>query len=591
MSARLRVVVFAAGPLAAVDRAFCERLAGDPRLDLRAIVVDGTARARRPGWWRIVRGLQQDGWGWLWFKTVTGSSALARRVARAVFDRMHRPIREESYAALARETGIAVHHVADIHGDQGRDLVRSLKAQLGLVVGEGEGGLVLGDAVLSIPEYGTLRLQKHKLPDYRGGAPVGYWEVLAGESAIGVTVHYATAQVDAGDVLAQVSVPIEECDTLASLRIKADLAGARLYHDAIRAFAAGPPAAVPQTPHEARTYRPPSAMRVWRLERRLRRRAARQMPVLRERPAAIVRARVLLQYLLVSPLLFWWRRRLRGQRRSPVCILFYHLVANRPLNHMCLPLEDFVAQMELLRRHYPLLSLTEAAERIGRERSEDVAVALTFDDGYRDNVWAIEYLRQFGIPACFFVSIGNVLDGSAFEHDERRGFAAALPFREADVARLAAEGFEVGSHGLYHEDFGTLDGAAAEQVLGESRRLIGQSTGTAPDHFSFPKGQRGTNITPETFSRAVRHYRHVYSAYGGYNIPGRQTRSHLLRLGNPVGAVELAMMLDGYTGLRECLSGNAWGLKTSALVPYALDAETSLRVDPRPGELLPRTER
>jgi peptidoglycan/xylan/chitin deacetylase (PgdA/CDA1 family) len=136
------------------------------------------------------------------------------------------------------------------------------------------------------------------------------------------------------------------------------------------------------------------------------------------------------------------------------------------------------------------------------------------------------------------------------------------------VRQLAADGFEVGSHGLHHEDFGTLDAATAERVLSESRRTIAETTGAAPDHFSFPKGQRGINITPESFRAALRHYRYVYSAYGGYNIPGRQTEKHLLRLANPAGVVDLAMTLDGYTGLRQCLLGNAWGVKTSALRPY-----------------------
>jgi peptidoglycan/xylan/chitin deacetylase (PgdA/CDA1 family) len=262
------------------------------------------------------------------------------------------------------------------------------------------------------------------------------------------------------------------------------------------------------------------------------------------------------------------RRRLRMRRSSPVCILFYHLVANRPLNHMCLPLEHFVRQMAFLRRHFRLVSLEQATERLA-SGSDEVAVAITFDDGYRDNVWAIEYLRQLEIPACFFVSIGHVRDGRGFEHDRQRGFETALPFVEADVRRLAEEGFEVGYHGLHHEDFGTLDPETAERVLSESRRTIAETTGAAPDHFSFPKGQRGINITPESFQAALRHYRHVYSAYGGYNIPGRQTEKHLLRLANPAGVVDLAMTLDGYTGLRQCLLGNAWGVKTSTLPPYA----------------------
>ncbi|HEY2940908.1 MAG TPA: polysaccharide deacetylase family protein, partial [Vicinamibacteria bacterium] len=466
-------------------------------------------------------------------------------------------------------------------------LVRSLRAQLGVIVG----GRILRDAVISIPEYGTLNVHKRKVPDYRGGGPVGYWEVLAGEKSIGVTIHYATANVDAGDVMAEATIPIEECDTLESLRIKADVTGARLYHEAISKIAGGQREGAPQDPSQGCTYKAPSEFRAWRLERRLRRQAARRMPVLSARPGIFVKTRVLLQYALVSPFLLRLRRRLQRQRRSPVCILFYHLVANRPLNHMCLPLEEFVRQVEFVRRYFDLVSLGEAAGRLDRGESDEVAVALTFDDGYRDNVHGIEYLRYFGIPACFFVSIGHVLDGSSFEHDRRRGFEAALPLRAADVRRLASDGFEIGSHGLHHEDFGGLDAEAAERVLSESRRLIGEVTGRLPSHFSFPKGQPGVNITSDSFAAAVRHYRHVYSAYGGYNIPGAQRGPHLLRVCGPADVLELAAVLDGYTGLRQCISGDTWGFRTSALVPYMARTETGPRAVPRLGRLLPRNGR
>ena len=585
MSAPLRLVVFTGGPLSPVNRVFYERLAADPALDLRAIVVDGHRRPPRPLWQRIVRGVRKERLGWLGFKAVTTLQAMVARATVALLDRVHRPRPDESYSDLSARTGVAVHHVSDIHGAESLGLIRGLRPQLGVIVG----GRILRDCVITIPEYGTLNVHKRRLPEHKGGGPVGYWEVLAGETSIGVTIHYAVAEVDAGDVVAQTTIPIEECDTLASLAIKADLAGAQLYHDALRAIASGRRQGVPQPRTvDQRTHRAPSEYQVWRLERRLRRQAARRMPILAVQPSSLVRARVVLQYALVSPLLLWLRRRLERARTAPVCILFYHLVANRPLNHMCLPLEEFVRQMRYLRRYHPLVSLDEAARRTA-EGNDEVAVAVTFDDGYRDNTWAVEYLRYFGIPACFYVSIGHVLDGTPFEHDRARGFSGALPMDASDLRRLAGDGFEIGSHGVHHEDFGGLDGEAADRVMSESRRLIGEVTGRPPEHFSFPKGQRGKNITAETFGIAARYYRHASSAYGGYNIPGRQTGIHLLRLANPADILELAATLDGYTGLRRCLAGDGWGLRTAGQVPYEAAASSS-RPDPatRPGLLLAR---
>jgi peptidoglycan/xylan/chitin deacetylase (PgdA/CDA1 family) len=410
---------------------------------------------------------------------------------------------------------------------------------------------------------------------------VGYWEVMAGESSVGVTIHYATAQVNAGDVLATATIPIEECDTLASLRIKADLVGAQLYHEAIRKVARGEGGGAPQDQRRGHTFRTPAEIRVWRLERELKKRARRRMPLLKAQPGALARARVGLQYVLLLPWLLAIRRRLRRQRRSPVCVLYYHLVANRPLNHMCLPLEEFVRQMEFLRRYHRLVPLQEVAGRLRECGGDELAVAITFDDGYRDNCWAVDYMHYLGLPGAFFVSIGHVLDGSPFEHDVRRGFTEALPMQPADVQKMAAEGFLIGSHGLHHEELGALDPAGTERVLAESRRLIAEMVGAPPEFFAFPRGHRGTNITAATFAAASRHYPYVYSADAGYNFPGPQLGG-LFRVGGPTNVQELAAALDGYTGFRECLRGNAWGLKTTAL---AFPSPESSRVDPRRGSI------
>ncbi|HUF92364.1 MAG TPA: polysaccharide deacetylase family protein, partial [Candidatus Limnocylindria bacterium] len=166
-----------------------------------------------------------------------------------------------------------------------------------------------------------------------------------------------------------------------------------------------------------------------------------------------------------------------------------------------------------------------------------------------------------------FISIGHVLDGSSFAHDSQRGFTDARPMTATDVRRLTSEGFLIGSHGVHHEDFGTLDAGQADRVLAESRRLIGEVSGQLPEHFSFPKGKRGTNITAHTFGLALKHYRYVHSAYGGYNVPSTDRR-HFVRIGNPVDRLDLAMLMDGYTGARAVLAGDAWGMRTNDFHPY-----------------------
>ena len=569
---RLRVVVFTSGPLSPVNRAFYERLATDPLLELQALIVDEYQRPKKPFVLRIVRGFREEGWPWLWYKCTLVMGALIRKTALSLFERMHgRAIHQESYETLTREGGIRVYPVPDIHHEQSLALIRSLRPQLGVIVG----GRILRDTVITVPEYGTLNIHKRKVPDYRGGGPIGYWELLAGEASIGVTIHYAVSQVDAGDVLGEATIPIEECDTLESLKIKADIVGARLYHDTIRRVALGFRQGTPQDTSRGRTYRSPSEFKVWQFEGRLRQKAAKTMPALRASPSRGIRMRVLAQYILLLPWLVHLRERWIKQHRAPICILFAHVVANRPVNHMCWPLETFVTQIEFLRRYYAVVSLDEAVQRLRSGKNEELVAAITFDDGYTENEWAIEYLQYLGIPAAFFVSIGHVCVGRPFEHDLRRGFGEAHPMSDTEVRRLASQGFVVGSHGLYHEDFGSLDTVTAERVMVQSRRMIGEVTGQVPIHFSFPKGQVA-NMPEETVTLALQYYPYIYSAFGGYNFPDVHRR-HFFRVGFPGDLLELVMVMGGYTGFRACLGGNAWGVKTDARLPVGVHADDASR--------------
>lgn len=571
-SGRLRLVAFTAGPLTAVDRIFLERLARDSLVDLAAIVVDESPGPRKPLAVLALQGLREDGLAGLAFTLRATLGALILRTARWLFELAHRPRAEgEPYETLERRTEVRVYRLTDIQDEASLSLIRSLQSQLGVVVG----GRRPGGAVTALPEYGTLILHKGKTPTWCGEGPVGYCEILAGDSSLQVSVRLATDHVDAGAVLAKATIPIDACDTLESLRIKADLVGARVYHEAVRGLARGQRRGVDHDLSGRVTHQAPSALSVWRLERRLRRRAATTMPLLRSRPRWLARARIFAQYIVLLPLLLAIRTRLIRLDRAPLCILFYHVVANRPVNHMCLPLEEFVRQIEFLRRYYALVSLPEVVQRVQSGGNGRIAISITFDDGYSDNAWAVEYLRYFEIPACFFVSIGHVRDGTIFEHDRDRGYTTARPFSAAELRQLATDGFIVGSHGIHHEDFGRLGAATAEWVLRESRDTIGQICGRRPEHFSFPKGHP-ENIMSDTVERATRYYACTYSASGGYCFPHTGLR-HFPRVCHPVDLLGLAMITDGYTSFRACLTGNAWGLEALRPTPSTGDPRTAAK--------------
>ena len=107
-------------------------------------------------------------------------------------------------------------------------------------------------------------------------------------------------------------------------------------------------------------------------------------------------------------------RRVRGAiggRAAGPAILLYHRVAESPPDPfgLCVSPRRFEEHLEILARHrkpMPLAALAAAA-RSG-DLHED-AVAVTFDDGYHDNLAnALPRLARHGIPATFFVASGQL---------------------------------------------------------------------------------------------------------------------------------------------------------------------------------------
>lgn len=88
-------------------------------------------------------------------------------------------------------------------------------------------GQILPKELLEAPIYGCINVHASLLPELRGGAPIHY-SIIQGKEKTGVTIMYMVEKLDAGDMLTQVEVPIEERDTVGTLHDKLSAAGAEL---------------------------------------------------------------------------------------------------------------------------------------------------------------------------------------------------------------------------------------------------------------------------------------------------------------------------------------------------------------------------
>ncbi|MBI5400431.1 methionyl-tRNA formyltransferase [Candidatus Saganbacteria bacterium] len=92
-------------------------------------------------------------------------------------------------------------------------------------------------AFYSLAKIAALNLHPSLLPYYRGYHPY-FWPIANGEKKTGLTFHFLTDSFDAGDVIAQVEVPILAEDTAGTVIHKQKLAAWPLLEPLLKQMAA-----------------------------------------------------------------------------------------------------------------------------------------------------------------------------------------------------------------------------------------------------------------------------------------------------------------------------------------------------------------
>jgi peptidoglycan/xylan/chitin deacetylase (PgdA/CDA1 family) len=154
--------------------------------------------------------------------------------------------------------------------------------------------------------------------------------------------------------------------------------------------------------------------------------------------------------------------------RPRVPILAFHRVNDDDDPFMpSLPTAVFAAHMAHIARHYRVLTVEELAERLQEGRVPRNALALTFDDGYRDNLThAAPILKRLGLPATVFLVTGHIGTPQALWFDR-----LAMAFKAAAARRVALGEGRLLSLGTVGERLAGLDAALAhlKRVSDEER--------------------------------------------------------------------------------------------------------------------------
>lgn len=122
------------------------------------------------------------------------------------------------------------------------------------------------------------------------------------------------------------------------------------------------------------------------------------------------------------------------------------------------------------------------------------AVAITFDDAFvsfAELAWPL--LRERRIPVTLFVPTADV-GGDNGSWESLPGIPELPILGWEALARLAAEGVELGSHGRTHRDLRRLGDAVLRRELEDSRDEIAERTGEAPATLAYPYGRHDDRV-------------------------------------------------------------------------------------------------
>ncbi len=112
-------------------------------------------------------------------------------------------------------------------------------------------------------------------------------------------------------------------------------------------------------------------------------------------------------------------------------------------------------------------------------------LAITFDDGYTDNLIAAEMLHAKGMTATFYIVTGAIGSRPHWQHS---GPERLHMLSRDDLITLANMGMEIGSHTVNHVRLTGCDPDKIQQELVSSRHELEAILGQKVQAFAYPYG-------------------------------------------------------------------------------------------------------
>jgi len=207
-------------------------------------------------------------------------------------------------------------------------------------------------------------------------------------------------------------------------------------------------------------------------------------------------------------------------RDNAVVVAFHRIQDADQTDALTIDAAAFERHCRFFKQHFDVVPLRDMVYRLSHGQCVDRLLAITFDDGYRDNFEnARPVLEKLSLPATFFIVTEWMGSDVVPEWDRARG--VRHPWMTWDQVRsLHRAGFEIGAHTKTHVDLGEVEpGEAWEELLG-ARLELEKQLGARVESFAYPYGGRKhvTEANRDLVKSAG--FRCCCSGFGGINRTG-----------------------------------------------------------------------
>ncbi len=175
-----------------------------------------------------------------------------------------------------------------------------------------------------------------------------------------------------------------------------------------------------------------------------------------------------------------------GLPQDRAVILMYHSVSDWKHFTTVSP-QNFERQMAyIVAKKIPVISLLELVRRLKAKEPLGGAIAITFDDGYRDNFTAAyPILKKYNFPATVFIETDLI--GESYDD---------VPHMTTGEMQQMSDLIEFGAHTKSHPKLAELSAAEAREEIVGSKKILEEILHTPCTLFACPFG----NYNQETLS-------------------------------------------------------------------------------------------